>query len=77
MDVLEFLNRPNSKDLVSGTKDRVNLHDVFRSKYEQLYPGSIEATQQKADVRKALLQKKQSVWETVADSKTGGFKFGF
>lgn len=76
LNVLEFLSRPNSKDLVSGTKDRVNLYERFRSKYESLYPGSIESIQQKTEERKASLQK-TSIWDSAADLKTGGFKFSF
>jgi hypothetical protein len=76
LNVLEFLNRPNSKELVSGTMDRVNLYEKFRSKYEQLFPGSIVSLQQQAEARK-LLNQKACMWDTITDVKTGGFKFGF
>lgn len=76
MNVLEFLNRPNSKELVSGTMDCVNLYEKFRSKYEQLFPGSIESLEQQAEARK-LQNQKACMWDTITDVKTGGFKFGF
>jgi hypothetical protein len=76
LNVLEFLNRPNSKELASGTMDRVNLYEKFRSKYEQLFPGSIESLQQQAEARK-LQNQKACMWDTITDVKTGGFKFGF
>lgn len=78
LNVLEFLSRPNSQHLVSGTRDRVNLYEKFRSRYESLYPGSIEAIKQKAEQREAELQKaKTSIWDTATDAMTGGFKFSF
>jgi len=78
LNVLEFLSRPNSQHLVSGTKDRVNLYEKFRSKYESLYPGSIESIKRKTAQREAALQKtKTSIWDNVTDVMTGGFKFGF
>ncbi|CAK9261210.1 unnamed protein product [Sphagnum jensenii] len=76
LNVLEFLNRPNSKELVSGTMDCVNLYEKFQSKYEQLFPGSIESLQQQAEARK-LQNQKACMWDTITDVKTGGFKFGF
>ncbi|KAG0553571.1 hypothetical protein KC19_12G021800 [Ceratodon purpureus] len=78
LNVLEFLSRPNSQHLVSGTKDRVNLHEKFRTRYEALYPGSIEAIKQKTEEREASLRaQKTSIWDNAADVMTGGFKFGF
>ena len=78
LNVLEFLSRPNSQHLVSGTKDRVNLYDRFRSRYEALYPGSIEAIKKKIEEREASLRvQKTSIWDNAADVMTGGFKFGF
>lgn len=75
-NVLDFLKRPNSAQLVSGTRDRVNLYDKFKSMYERLFPGSIEELERKA-AAKAKQSKSGSFWETVADAKVGGFKFGF
>jgi hypothetical protein len=78
LNVLEFLSRPNSQHLVSGTKDRVNLYEKFRSRYEALYPGSIEAVKRKTEEREASLRaQKASIWDNAADVMTGGFKFGF
>ena len=42
MNVLDFLKKPNASELVSGTKDRVNLHDRFRSAIEAAHPGMIK-----------------------------------
>lgn len=78
LNVLEFLSRPNSQHLVSGTKDRVNLYEKFRSRYESLYPGSVEAIKEKTEAREAAHRRaKVSIWDNAADSMTGGFKFGF
>lgn len=78
LNVLEFLSRPNSQHLVSGTKDRVNLYQKFLSRYEALYPGSIDAIKQKTEEREASLRlQKTSIWDNAADVMTGGFKFGF
>lgn len=78
LNVLEFLSRPNSQHLVSGTKDRVNLYEKFRSRYESLYPGSVEALKEKTEAREAAHRRaKVSIWDNAADSMTGGFKFGF
>lgn len=76
VNVLEFLNRPNSAQLVSGTRDRVNLYDKFKSMYERSFPGSIKELERKAE-EKAKHSKTVSFWETATDAKVGGFKFGF
>lgn len=75
--MLAFLSKPNSKALVSGTADRVSLFDRFKSKYEEQFPGSIAEMERVANERKNILQQKSSFWESVADTKVGGFKFGF
>lgn len=76
LSVLEFLKRPNSAQLVSGTRDRVNLYDKFKSMYDRLFPGSIEELERKA-AEKAKQSRSVSFWETITDAKVGGFKFGF
>ncbi|EFJ18505.1 hypothetical protein SELMODRAFT_419906 [Selaginella moellendorffii] len=73
LNVLDFLNKPNSQDLVSGTKDRVNLYDKFKSRYEELHPGSLE--QLRNEKRAQESQKKRSVWESVTSG--GDFRFNF
>ncbi|BBM99945.1 histone arginine demethylase JMJD6 [Marchantia polymorpha subsp. ruderalis] len=79
LNVLDFLNKPNSKELVSGTRDRETLYDRFRRTYENTFPGTIENLSCEADEKaKKLLKEKISFWDTVADNKQGGgFKFGF
>ncbi|CAM6082841.1 unnamed protein product [Calypogeia fissa] len=77
LNVLEFLSKPNSKELVSGTTDRVSLFDRFKSKFEEQFPGSIADMQLVADERRKMLQQKSSFWDSVADTKVGVFKFGF
>uniref|UniRef100_A0A0D6R3N9 JmjC domain-containing protein n=1 Tax=Araucaria cunninghamii TaxID=56994 RepID=A0A0D6R3N9_ARACU len=52
LNVLDFLSRPNSRELVSGTKDRVNLYDKFRSVYETFKPGSIDELKCKEEEKK-------------------------
>ncbi|KAI5069039.1 hypothetical protein GOP47_0015340 [Adiantum capillus-veneris] len=76
LNVLDFLKRPNSAQLISGTRDRVNLYSKFKSTYAQLFPGSIEELEKKA-AAKAKQSQSGSFWETVTDAKVGGFKFGF
>lgn len=76
LNVLDFLKRPNASTLVSGTRDRVNLHDKFRSAIETSFPGDIDRLEQKAEEKKAL-EKKVSFWDSVSDSKVGAFKFSF
>lgn len=76
MNVLDFLKKPNASTLVSGTKDRVSLHDKFRNAIEASFPGTIEQLTRKAEEKKAL-QKKPSFWDSVTDSKAGAFKFSF
>lgn len=75
MNVLDFLRRPNASELVSGTRDRVNLYEKFKNAFEASYPGTIEQLVQK--VEKKALDKKLSFWDTVTDSKVGAFKFSF
>lgn len=76
MNVLDFLKRPNASKLVSGTRDRVNLYDKFRTAIEASFPGMISNLMQKAE-EKAAQQKKLTYWESVTDAKVGGFKFSF
>ncbi|XAR69838.1 hypothetical protein NMG60_11001573 [Bertholletia excelsa] len=76
LNVLDFLKKPNANTLVSGTRDRVNLHDKFKNAIEASFPGTINQLLSKAEERKAQ-QKKLSFWESVTDSKAGAFKFSF
>lgn len=76
MDVLDFLKRPNASSLVSGTRDRVNLHDKFKNAITESLPGSLDELTLKAEEKKSQ-QKKVSFWESVTDSKVGAFKFSF
>lgn len=75
LNVLNFLKRPNANTLVSGTRDRVNLHEKFKNAIETSFPGTIDQLVQKAEEKKA--QQKQSFWDSVTDSKVGAFKFSF
>ncbi|KAL2651003.1 hypothetical protein R1flu_019131 [Riccia fluitans] len=78
LNVLEFLNKPNSKELVSGTAERETLFDSFRRAYEKSFPGSMEKLQVVAEEKARRERQKVSFWDTVADGKQGGgFKFGF
>ncbi|XP_050234411.1 arginine-specific demethylase JMJ22 [Mercurialis annua] len=76
LDVLEFLKRPNANELVSGTRDRVNLHDKFKNAIEATFPGTIDGLELKAEEKRAQ-QKKPSFWDSVIDSHAGAFKFSF
>lgn len=76
LNVLDFLKRPNASELVSGTRDRVNLHDKFKNAIETSFPGDIDQLVQKAEDKKAQ-EKKVSFWDSVSDSKVGAFKFSF
>ncbi|KAL8505190.1 hypothetical protein ACS0TY_016417 [Phlomoides rotata] len=76
LNVLDFLKRPNASTLVSGTKDRVNLHDKFKNAVNASLPGTLKELMQKAEEKKRQ-QKKPSFWESVTDSKMGAFKFSF
>ncbi|KAK9079244.1 hypothetical protein SSX86_000914 [Deinandra increscens subsp. villosa] len=76
LNVLDFLKRPNASTLVSGTRDRVNLHDKFKQAIEASFPGTIDELTKKAGERKAELEK-PSFWDSVKDSNSGGFKFSF
>lgn len=76
LNVLDFLSRPNASALVSGTRNRVNLYEKFKSALETSCPGTIEQLMQKAEEKKAQ-DKKPSFWDLVTDSKVGAFKFSF
>ncbi|KAK4749244.1 hypothetical protein SAY87_026693 [Trapa incisa] len=76
LNVLDFLKKPNASTLVSGTRDRVNLHDKFRIAIEASFPGTISQLTRKA-MEKEALKKKPSFWDSVTDSKSGAFKFSF
>lgn len=76
MNVLNFLKRPNASTLVSGTRDRVNLHDKFKNAFEAAFPGTINQLLQVAEEKKAQ-QQKVSFWDSAQDSKAGAFKFSF
>jgi hypothetical protein len=74
LNVLDFLKKPNASVLVSGTDDRVNLHNKFKNAIDAKYPGLINQLKLEAQ-EKAAKQKKFTFWESAADSNTGGFKF--
>ncbi|KAK6152249.1 hypothetical protein DH2020_014884 [Rehmannia glutinosa] len=76
LNVLDFLKRPNASTLVSGTRDRVNLHDKFKNAIMLSLPGTLDELITKAEEKKRE-QKKLSFWESVTDSKVGAFKFSF
>ncbi|KAJ6778572.1 ARGININE DEMETHYLASE AND LYSYL-HYDROXYLASE JMJD [Salix koriyanagi] len=76
LNVLDFLKRPNAGELVSGTRDRVNLHDKFENAVESTFPGTIDRLVQKAEEKRAQ-EKKPSFWDSVTDSHAGAFKFSF
>ncbi|XP_021886897.1 F-box protein At5g06550 [Carica papaya] len=76
VNVLNFLKRPNASTLVSGTRDRVNLHDKFKNAFEAAFPGTINQLLQVAEEKKAQ-QQKVSFWDSAQDSKAGAFKFSF
>lgn len=76
LNVLDFLKRPNASDLVSGTRDRVNLHGMFKTAIESNFPGTIDDLMKKAGERKAQ-EKKVSFWDSVTDANAGSFKFSF
>ncbi|KAK3006565.1 hypothetical protein RJ639_016395 [Escallonia herrerae] len=76
LNVLDFLNKPNASTLVSGTRDRVNLHDKFKNVIEASFPGCIDQLVMQSEEKKAE-QKKLSFWESATDSKVGTFKFSF
>ncbi|KAI3932821.1 hypothetical protein MKX01_031803 [Papaver californicum] len=62
LNVLDFLKRPNASELVSGTTDRVNLYDKFKSAIEASFPGTIEDLELKA-VEKEAEKKKPTFWD--------------
>ncbi|XP_058738940.1 arginine-specific demethylase JMJ22 [Vicia villosa] len=76
LNVLDFLKRPNASILVSGTMDRVNLHDKFKSAIEASFPGEIDELTRKEEEKK-IQQRKLSIWDSIADSSVGAFKFSF
>ncbi|KAK6942492.1 F-box domain [Dillenia turbinata] len=76
LNVLDFIKKPNAKELVSGTTDRINLYDKFRNAVEASSPGIIDQLVKKAEEKKAR-EKKFSFWESVKDSNAGAFKFSF
>ncbi|KAJ3675700.1 hypothetical protein LUZ60_004742 [Juncus effusus] len=74
LNVLDFLQRPNAMELVSGTEDRVNLYDKFKNALDAKCPGMIDELKLEAQ-EKASKKKKLTFWESVSDSNSGGFKF--
>ena len=76
LNVLEFLKKPNACELVSGTRDRINLHKKFKDAIEACFPGIIDELVRRAEQKKAE-QKKRLFWESVTDSNAGAFKFSF
>ncbi|CAN8298428.1 unnamed protein product [Cochlearia groenlandica] len=77
LNVLEFLKKPNAKELVSGTDDRENLHDKFKKAIERAYPGTIQELEKKSEEEKRAEEQKVTFWDSVSDSKAGSFKFSF
>ncbi|GJN04579.1 hypothetical protein PR202_ga22141 [Eleusine coracana subsp. coracana] len=77
LNVLDFLKKPNASELVSGTKDRVNLHDKFCSAIEAAHPGMVNQLELEAEQKAAARKKKASFWDSALDANTGGFKFSF
>ena len=68
MNVLDFLKKPNASELVSGTKDQVNLDDKFRTAIEAAFPRTIDQLTSVAQEKKMAQQKKQSFWESAIDA---------
>lgn len=77
LNVLEFLKKPNAKELVSGTNDRENLHDKFKKAIEEAYPGTIQELEKKAEEKRIAEEQKVTFWDAATDSKSGAFKFSF
>ncbi|CAA7026818.1 unnamed protein product [Microthlaspi erraticum] len=77
LNVLEFLKKPNAKELVSGTNDRENLHDKFKKAIEGAYPGTIQELEKKAEEERRAEEEKVTFWDSASDSKSGAFKFSF
>ncbi|PQP96249.1 F-box protein [Prunus yedoensis var. nudiflora] len=75
LNVLDFLKRPNASTLVSGTRDRVNLYDKFKSAIEASFPGTIDHLSRRQ--KKKAQQKKPSFWDSVTDSKAWCFQVLF
>ncbi|KAK9050799.1 hypothetical protein SSX86_030235 [Deinandra increscens subsp. villosa] len=73
LNVLDFLKRPNASALVSGTRDRVNLHDKFKQAIEAYFPRTIDELTKKVEERKADLEK-PSFWDSVKDSNSGALR---
>lgn len=76
LNILDFLKKPNASELVSGTRDRINLYEKFKNAIEASFPGTINELTLKAEEKKAQ-QKKLSFWDSVTDSNAGAFKFSF
>eukprot|EP00271_Cylindrocystis_brebissonii_P008456 TRINITY_DN22779_c0_g1_i2.p1 TRINITY_DN22779_c0_g1~~TRINITY_DN22779_c0_g1_i2.p1 ORF type:complete len:484 (+),score=84.20 TRINITY_DN22779_c0_g1_i2:256-1707(+) len=75
--VLDFLRQPNAQALVSGTRERESLYTRFKSQFEAQFSGELERIQLEADLARANKAKKGSVWDSAADTQSGGFKFEF
>ncbi|KAF8665238.1 hypothetical protein HU200_054134 [Digitaria exilis] len=69
--------KPNASELVSGTKDRVNLHDKFCDAIEAAHTGMINQLKLEAQQKATARKKKASFWDSAVDAKSGGFKFSF
>ncbi|KAL6508424.1 Arginine-specific demethylase jmj22 [Orobanche hederae] len=76
LNVLDFLKRPNASTLVSGTRDRANLHDKFKNAIVSSLPGTLDELILRAEEKKRR-QKKLFFWESATDSRVGAFKFSF
>ncbi|GJP50296.1 hypothetical protein CLOM_g9430 [Closterium sp. NIES-68] len=79
LDVLQFLQKPNARVLVSGMGEgqREGLHQHFRECLERHRPGLLEAEQRSQEERERRRKQKAAFWEQAADVGDGGFRFGF
>jgi hypothetical protein len=72
---LEFLQRPNAKTLVSGTRDRESLHLKLKHSFAAAFPGELEDLEKKKQEKHGRASK--TFWESVTDDQGKGFTFGF
>ncbi|EOY09676.1 Uncharacterized protein TCM_025069 [Theobroma cacao] len=49
LNVLDFLKKPNAKEIVSGTRDIINLYEKFKNAIEASFAGTVDALTQKAE----------------------------
>ncbi|KAK6126510.1 hypothetical protein DH2020_039744 [Rehmannia glutinosa] len=70
-----FVSRPNASTLVSGTRDRVNLHDKFKKAIMSSLPGTLDELILKAEEKKRA---EETFFLGVCNRfKVGAFKFSF